>query len=292
MLFDPLSFSSNYRVDVREYFYSGSGASNVTPQIWEKPKWAKFVFVFLMGAGGAGSAGTSGVAGTNRNGGNGGGSAATTRAFGLAAVFPDTLFIAVAKGQVPGVASIDSYIWTKPNINTNQLTPNNVFLRAVSASNNTAGSSTLITNSTTSAFFLNYLTSGGFGGALGSTAGGTNTTPFSNNFISIGLAGGGLNTTNTQTAGNGWSGSALLPLKNTIPGGTAGGGNGNVGVTLTPPISPFANTGGTGGGSNSAGTGGNGGNGALGSGGGGGGAGLTGGNGGNGGNGYCLIISY
>lgn len=294
MLSVPESFSDNYRVDIHEFYTPLVTSSNTGYHLWEKPKWANVISILLIGAGGRGANGTSGALGTTRVGGGGGGGGAITRCFGLAAFFPDKLYITIGRGGAAGVNPIGSFIATQPvNYATSVL--GSLFLSAGAGGNafgSTAGSGGTggsnfgqITSS-----FINWNTVAGPAGSNGvnTTTAPTALTLFSTNIVNGGCGGGGATNTNADGPGGGYSSSWV----SASAAGVNPGGSGSNGVILLPPDYVFSTIGGTGGAGNGTGTGGNGGNGAIGSGGGGGGAGVTGGTAGGGGNGYCLIIAY
>jgi hypothetical protein len=69
-------------------------------QTWQKPRGAKFIQVFCLGAGGGGGGGRSSAAGGA--GGAGGGSGGIVRALIPAFLLPDTLYIQVGTGGTAG----------------------------------------------------------------------------------------------------------------------------------------------------------------------------------------------
>lgn len=295
MLFERYSFSENYRIDVKEFFApAASGSSSTYWQVWEKPKWASFIQVFLVGPGGAGANGTTGAAGTTRAGGGGGGAGGVSKLFAIAPIIPDNLYISIGVGPSPGVNGQPSTISIIPN---DLATPafGNLFLLAGAGGNGSSSTAGIAgaaqaVNTTINGQLGYYNSIAGSAGSNGSNTAvaPTNLTLWSASFVVGGCGGGGATNTNTNSNGGGYTSNWIAGPA----GGTAPGGNGINGTLLLPPKNIFSSIGGTGGAGSGTGTGGNGGNGALGCGGGGGGAGVTGGNGGRGGDGYCLIICY
>jgi len=254
MFFNPNTFTSNYRVDVKEYFYSGSGVDNVLYQTWNKPKWAKFVYILLIGAGGAGGAGGSGIAGTNRLGGGGGAGGSLTKACGLAALFPDTLYISIGKGGIPGTNATRSIITTTP---INLTSPSWIFMRASSGGNggtNTQGAAGGTTAATISfnGAFINYNSHNGNAGGSGSvgSSGPGNISYISTSICCGGTGGGGVNTSNVAQQGAAYIGLTWIAASGQA---AATGADGKNGFTLEPPNFPLLFVGGTGGGGNASG---------------------------------------
>ena len=272
-------------------------------QTWVKPRGAKFVNIFCMGAGGGGGAGyvTGSTVGTlTRCGGSGGGSGALIRANFQASLLPDILYVQCGIGGSGGLTTSEgvrgnyggsgsrSFVGIYPD-NTN---PSNIVIASGNVAavggqggfNVNGAAATGETAATTAnAIFLNlgiFISTAGQNGAASTTA--------NSNAITI-----------SQINSSGASGAS----RSTFVGGSITGAGpvptlsgfsnqpGHNGIILYKPILAF--TGGCGGGFSGAGIGLNGGNGAYGCGGGGGGAGTTlgAGNGGNGGDGLIIITT-
>lgn len=300
--FDLLENQVNQQV-----FYtigSGASANELSWQIWSKPKGAKFIYMFVLGAGGGGGGGTSAV-GANNAGGGGGGSGAIVCAIAPANLIPDTLYVSVGlggRGGEPNGNGLEggiSYISTQPNLEFS-----NVILASTSTASSTAKGGTPSAGVGTGAGGFDGT---GIGSALGahltmynSQVGQNGNSGYLNPIIIqlnyTGGAGGGstASATTSSTSGGSVSELGFVPM---VKGGDVGqdGSNGFLSWLPDQVVSnrlPFMSTGGAGGGGNFSGTGGNGGRGQFGSGGGGGGAGTVGGRGGDGGNGIIIIQTW
>ena len=280
----------------------GTGSASKGWQRWERPKDARFITIFMIGAGAGGGGGFSGTAGTARGGGSGGGSSAMSQALFLASSLPDQLFIQVAKGGLGGAAGTTapvvghSYVNLAPTIgaaygilhSSNAVPgPGVTGTGAGAATGGAGGGAITIANTCYASLAISWKPVAGLAGLAGGSASGADGTGVNsslNGFLTGGTGGAGVTTTN-------FVGGSIITqgIINTTPGGTAGGGAGSAGVFIQKP---FSTIGGTGGGSNNSGVGGRGGDGAYGSGGGGGGAGVTGGAGGNGGDGLVIISTW
>jgi len=281
-----------------QIFYA-SGAT--TWQTWQKPRGAKFIQIFCLGGGGGGAGGGLNVAGTAINAGAGGIGAGYSRCIYPTFPLPDTLYVQVGLGGVPGTGSATnnsngqtggsggvSYVAIAPSILTATILAQS--MNAVSPGGNGNGNATsapAVWTATSASAALGIIsTTIGIAGLAQNTAG---TTALTASLITQGC-GGGSKPANSQNAG-GSIFSASVILTNTLPGGVAGGGNGQNGYGS---MSPFCGTGGSGGGGNLTGPGGRGGDGYYGCGGGGGGAGFSGsigGRGGKGGDGLVIITT-
>ena len=295
--------------DLNNQVFYTNGSSNW--QIWQKPSSAKMVSILIIGGGGGGGSGQGSTAGTSRRGGAGGGSSAVTFGVFSAAQLPDTLFVQVGPGGIPGSGTTGSsggngslsYVSVEANT-----TAINIVLQsgAAAAGGGGSGASGGAAGSAGTAWGGSVLNELGLATAYAGQAGGagqTTTAPTNLNIVGItsgGGAGGGTNL-GAIIAGANINGSGFCP---TISGGTGNvSANGNPGssgfISLNssiniPTIYPLFFTGGAGGGSSNNNTGGNGGAGGYGSGGGGGGAGVTSnaGPGGRGGDGIVIITCY
>ena len=265
-----------------------------TWQTWIKPRNAKMVSFFVIGAGGGGGGGFQSGSGTIC-GGAGGGTAGNTKLLIQASLIPDILYIQTGTGGVggkggsnptSGSAATKSYVCLSPDtasISNIVCTSGAILAQGgASGSVNTtsvAGAGETIAVASTSALFLNL---GNFVGLAGSIGAGGGSGAGSGNsvlsFIINGGGGGGTSTSGNSSAGGPFPAVASTPINT----------NGANGLIFYKPI--FGLTGGRGGGGGT--TGGNGGNALFGAGGGGGGAGTTSaGNGGKGGDGLIIITT-
>ena len=277
--------------------------------VWNKPTYAKYVFILLVGGGGGGQGGGFGSAGTTRSGGAGGGSGAISQALFIAQSLPETLLLNAnpASGNTtPGSGSANISNGGSPGLTILISNHRNIAQPHLARSSfmhaNAGGGGNNVGGTGGTAMLAPSLSDGN--SALlahavyfSSNAGRDGTGAFSGNLppdISIGtgspyLGGagsGGVRTGTPPTVNPGAGFTSEIPfIIPSIAGGQATTGNG---VRL-----PFVSVGGLGGGSSDAGTGGRGGNGVgYGAGGGGGGAGVTGGRGGDGGPAYACIIAW
>lgn len=283
---------------------------------WTRPKEARFVSIYLVGAGGGGSAGVSGTAGTTRFGGGAGGGGGTASAIFPARAIPETLWLSLMAGGQGGQTSGQSGGGagsaagdTTANVSyvgyrfaVTGIASSYILAAGGGAGGTTSGggaggsgnanSGHAIANLPSVAgiagaarannlahSFVTSITTGGAGGANVSTS-----TP---------ADGGNIQTANFGIA-NVDGGSNVVLAAGGVAGGFVDGSHGFSNIMGSIPFGTanvWYSTGGGGGASTNNGQGGNGGNGNLGSGGGGGGAGVTGlhGVGGNGGPAFCII---
>ncbi len=289
----------------RQEFKGGTqaGANNAANrwETWQKPKNARFVFMYLLGAGAGGGKGLSNSSGTSRGGGGGGGAGAQVRAFFLAEHLPDILYVQTplgGKGQDGTAAEVGGRVWISVR---HSLSVFDTVMRSgdadasVGAVGTTAGGAgggggSILTNSNStwcniSMFNAIFGVSGSNGGSGAAGTAGLSQTVLNYLNVAGGAGGGAVTTVNTSTAGGDQTGQGLLP---SVPGGANTGEAGRNGLYIAQP---FMCTGGSGGGGLD-GAAGRGGDGAFGCGGGGGGGGFTGGNGGRGGDAICIISCF
>ena len=257
-------------------FYASSG-SNLW-QTWEKPRGAKMIEFFLVGAGGGGGQGaTSTIA---RAGGAGGGSAGITKGLIPAFLLPDTLYIQVPIGVVGASGSI-SYVSLAPTASANAvILASSTGLASPGAGLGGGGSNvggagaTIFTNAAGAHSTLSIYTAiAGVTGITGVTSAGSNISSLASSLVTGGAGGAGHSATAGDIQPGGSVLSASVILTSTVQGGLSGSStlisNGKNGYTI---LSPFCSTGGGGGavGSGSSYPAGTGGGGGIGSGGGGG----------------------
>lgn len=300
---DVKVYISNTAIDVKGF------------QIWQKPKGASLVSMFVIGGGGGGGGGFSRTAGSAGGGGAGGACSGISRFICPAIFLPDTLYIQVGNGGQGGAASsnggagINSYILSsKTNVVPNII----VYSGLVASPPGGGGAGTGATGGTggtvpglaisqsTNTWGQWFSNQGLVGGAGGAQTGAVGTAITAWGGLPLSPGAGGAGCTTTDFAGGPQTPTAILDIGSQgyypsgaggiVPGGTAAGTNvdGNPGINR---ITPFYNSGGAGGGSNNSGQAGHGGTGGYGCGGGGGGAGTTGGRGGNGGSGIVIIVT-
>ena len=258
-------------------------------QTWNKPRNAKFIEIFCLGAGGGGARVNGG---TTTNGGGAGSSGGIVRGLIPAFLLPDTIYILVGKGgagasttNTAGGSGGISYIGLQPSTSEQTLIckSSTTVAGGGSATGAGAGANTISTVSLSAFGNLGLFTAiAGVGGTNGT---GVNQAALATNLITGGCGGGNKTTTTFAAGGSITAASAILTAQ--VNGGIASGQNGDSGYGN---LQPFCGTGGAGG-AGSLTTGGRGGNGWYGCGGGGGGAGTTGtaGNGGDGGDGLVII---
>jgi len=283
-------------------FYATGGTNDW--QTWQKPRGAKLIQIFCLGAGSAGGSGAASAAGSV-SGGAGGNSGGLVRALFPSILIPDTLFIQVGLGGIGnntgnGGAGGISYIAMYPSAS---ITAPKTLLVASSTSTGAGGSGgsgggaspgaapTITTTAVCPFLSLGIFTAvaGIQGGTSLVGAAGTSVNALGSNIV-IGGAGGAGKTTNTIQYAGGSIISASVILTATVNGGAAGPNNGENGYGMFSNV--VCGTGGAGGGSQIAGTGGNGGTGWYGCGGGGSGASITTrSRGGDGGNGLVIITT-
>lgn len=267
-------------------------------QTWNKPRGAKMLQIFCLGAGASGGNGFVGTG--NAGGGGGGGSSAYTRGIFPAFLLPNTLYIQVGQNSSSNINGISS-IALVPSTNAQTLliqssaNANGYAVPGVAGTvlaGGNGGQQGLATNATLSAFgnlgIFNSIAgiNGSAGGTITPTAG-SNQAALGTGLFTAGAGGGGKTSSSSATGGNITAATAILT--NQVNGGSTDGANGGSGYGL---FQPFCGTGGAGGAGKlgTTGAGGIGGNGWYGSGGGGGGAGsVSGGVGGKGGDGLVII---
>jgi hypothetical protein len=284
-----------------QIFYA---AGATTWQTWQKPRGAKFIQIFCLGGGGGGAGGGLNIAVTTINAGSGGAGAGYSRCIYPTFLLPDTLYVQVGLGGVAGTGSAAnnsngqgggsggiSYVAITPSTTTSAIIAQS--MNVVSPGGNGNGNTTTASQPAAWVFTSNAFAALGIIsttlGIAGVAQNSIGTTALTASLITQGV-GGGSKPSNSQNAG-GSIFSASVILTNTLPGGVAGGGNGQNGYGS---MSPFCGTGGSGGGGNLTGPGGRGGDGYYGCGGGGGGAGFSGsigGRGGKGGDGLVIITT-
>lgn len=263
-------------------------------QTWSKPRGAKMIEIFCLGAGGGG--GHSTVTAGSTTGGGGGGSAGIVRGLIPAFLLPDTIYILVGKGgagastsaTVGGTGGI-SYVSLQPSTSEQTLICKSSTTTAAGGGLSTAGVAATISVVALSAFGnLGLFTA--IAGVIGSNGGATTPQPgvgqsaLGTNLTTGGAGGGGK--TSSVIAQGGFILSAPAILTTPVNGGVAAGQNGGDGYGT---LQPFCGTGGAGGAGITTGTGGGGGNGWYGCGGGGTGGGSVVSKGGDGGDGLIII---
>tara|TARA_R110000868_G_scaffold46_3_gene604 strand:+ start:7992 stop:8858 length:867 start_codon:yes stop_codon:yes gene_type:complete len=281
------------------YFQNSTSSTQIfqnggTWQTWIKPRNAKMVSFFVIGAGAGGGGGYQAATG-NKSGGAGGGTAGYIKLVIQASILPDILYILPGTGGIGGTGgavptagnpATKSYVCLTPDTSS----ISNIVCTSgnVAATGGGAGSTVLSTvgaaetvGTAANGVFLNlgnFIANVGIIGGVGNTGIAANST-----FVSFTVAGGGGGGTGngsglTPTAGQRFSAIASTPVNTKGSDGA---------IFYTPFLNLFGGRGGGGGT-----TGGNGGNGAPGCGGGGGGAGTTSaGNGGRGGDGLIMITT-
>lgn len=270
---------------------------------WQKPRGSRLVHIVCIGAGGGGGGGRSDTAGTDRGGGGGGSGGGVTAGTYLSCMIPDTLFLHVGTGGAGGAAGADggtggiSFVNVHPSINAeyricaSSTTTANPGAGATGAAGGAGGAAASALTPAGACYLIltNFVSFLGRAGTAGgaSSAAGTDANALSGSITSPGSGGGGTDTANTGR--NGGIVYTTDDILQNVAGGTASGGAGKHGYSISKPL---CFVGGSGGASHGTGTGGAGGDGGIGSGGGGGGAGVTGGAGGRGGNGLIIITSW
>jgi len=258
-------------------------------QTWSKPRNAKFIEIFCLGAGAGGSIATVGTGA--RNGGNGGAAGGIVRGIIPAFLLPDTLYILVGKGGIGSSASNTaggtggiSYIGLQPSTSEQTL----ICKSSTSvASGTTAATISVVSLSAFGNLGL-FAALAGVGASLGTSGAGASQTALATSLVTGGAAGGGKTTLTFAAGGNINSASAILTTQ--VNGGVTDAQKGDDGYGT---LQPFCGTGGAGGAGRQgdSGLGGRGGDGWYGCGGGGAGGGATasGTKGGNGGDGLVII---
>lgn len=269
-------------------------------QTWSKPRNAKMIEIFCLGAGGGG--GGPVVSGTAANGAGGGGSGGIVRGLIPAFLLPDTIYILVGKGGVgadgngvAGGSGGPSYIGLQPSTSEQTLickSSTGTFSGGGGGTTTTGGAAALISNVTLSAFGnLGLFTAvAGVAGGVGINTTGSNTptviTALGANIVTGGNGGGGKSTSgNLAFAGQEISAAPVI-LTTRVSGGETEGAPGGDGYGR---FQPFCGTGGAGGSGKLTGPGGIGGNGWYGCGGGGRGGGSIVSKSGDGGDGLVII---
>ena len=263
-----------------------------TWQTWVKPRGAKTVNFFVVGAGSGGGGGFLAATGA-KGGGAGGGNGGYVKLTLPVSLLPDILYVLPGTGGTGGTGgnpstagsnATKSYVCLTPDISSISnivCTSGAISARGGGGGTIAAGAATQSETIATSANMIfanlgNFLAVAGVPSANGSTGGAAVSTVTAFNVA----AGGGGGT----IGGGGLTGAGPFPTIASTPINTSGTG----GLVFYKPI--FGITGGRGGGGGT--TGGNGGDGAPGCGGGGGGAGTTSaGNGGRGGDGFIIITT-
>lgn len=285
-------------IDV-SYFQTNNANTQIfqngnTWQTWIKPKNAKTVNFFVVGAGAGGGGGFQ--AGTGAiGGGGGGGNGGYTKLLVQASILPDILYILPGAGGAGGTGGSSAIAGSSGNKSYVCLIPDITSVSNIVCTSGTAaaigggagttalgsGGSGETAATATGMIFANLGNFLGLAGQLagaGGTAGANSVTAL----FAFNLAAGGGGGSGTGAGITG--GTTVVPTVASTPINTSG----KNGFVLYKPI--FVVTGGNGGGGGT--NGGNGGNGAPGCGGGGGGAGTgTAGNGGNGGDGFVIITT-
>lgn len=271
-------------------------------QMFHKPRDARYMGLFVMGAGGGGEAGAGGPDGSARFGGGAGSFGGYALLHGPAALFPDLLYLRVGGGGPGGVGSNAvglgangtdgglSLVSLAPSNDTGNTTGGTIMNIGGGRSGKSGGGSGLSANSFGSFLLLPAPTA-----TLGQTAGAGGTGAGTNAGLPAwplgqGAPGGGtIATAGTFNPGGSCLGApAADPSKIAdVIGGQTDGADGGHGHGDWRHMKW---RGGAGGASSALGKGGNGGDGAMSCGGGGGGAGVTGGNGGRGGDGLIRIF--
>jgi len=284
-----------------QIFYATSGSSW---QTWQKPRGAKFIQIFCLGAGAAGGSGAVSSTGTV-SGGAGGNTGGLVKAIFPALLLPDSLFIQVGLGGVgnntgTGGSGGISYVSMAPNASIASPVTLLIASSTTAGVGGTGGSATGASPpaapTVTTTAVCPFLSIGIFTAVAGIQGGnssigatGTSVNALGSTIITGGAGGAG-KTTNTIQYDGGSIISANAILTTTVNGGAAGPNAGKDGYGIISNL--VCGTGGAGGGSQVAGTGGAGGQGWYGCGGGGGGASVTTrSRGGNGGDGLVIITT-
>ena len=285
-------------IDV-SYFQNSTSNTQIfqsggTWQTWIKPRNAKTVNLFVVGAGSGGGGGFQAATG-NKSGGGGGANGGFVKLTIPASILPDILYILPGTGGSRGTggatgivtaggAATKSFVTLSPDTGSTSnivCTSGNVAAQGGSAGSTVAGAGGAVETIATIANMV-FANLGTFLATAASSAGGSslvNGTGAAVNGFTVSAGGGG-----GAGTGGGLTGAGPFPTIAVTPINTSGTG----GLIFYKPI--FGITGGRGGGGGT--TGGNGGDGAPGCGGGGGGGGITSaGNGGRGGDGFVIITT-
>ena len=251
-------------------------------QTWNKPRNAKMIEIFCLGAGGSGAHTQFSVVAVA--GGGGGASGGIVRGLIPAFLLPDTIHILVGKGAA-GPATLNtngsnggiSYVGIQPSTSEQTLICKSSTTTAGGAVvPNTGGTAATVSVVALSAFGnLGLFTAiAGVAGSGGGPSGaniGSSQGALGSSIVTGGAGGGGKSTTTFAVGGNINAASAVLTTQ--VRGGVNAAENGADGYGT---LQPFCGTGGAGGAGIVTGVGGRGGNGFYGCGGGGVGAGSTG----------------
>lgn len=285
-------------IDV-SYFQNSTSNTQIfqnggTWQTWIKPRNAKIVSFFVLGAGAGGGGGFQAATG-NKSGGAGGGTAGYIRLVVQASLLPDILYILPGTGGIGGIGGTSPTAGTSATKSFVNLIPDTTSIsNIVCTSGNVAavgggagstiastGGAAETVGTAANGVFLNlgsFVANAGIVGGAGALVNAT-----ISSFLSFTVAGGGGGGTGTGAGFTTVIGQRFSAIANT-PINTKGSDGA---IYYTPFLALFGGRGGGGGT-----TGGNGGNGAPGCGGGGGGAGTTSaGNGGRGGDGLITITT-
>lgn len=300
-------------IDVQRY----NATDGVTWETWDKPFGCTTAYIVCIGGGGGAGAGSYSSGSTSAGYGGGNGAAS---AFTIAQVpfyfIPDTMYVRVGLGGIPGTPNSTSggqgvnggsggfsYVSFYPSTSmadclvTNSLSaaPGGISPSAGSTGGPPAGPSALVNSASGNPLYLslcNWTSYPGNGGSFPVTnnTAPTNSTICGTTILAAGAGGGGNSSSAPTTGGSVVSSDSLVSFFTNIPANAVNGiANNGYGS-----IKPFFFTGGPGGTSGRGAVSGAGGNGAPGCGGGGSGAGAgaTPSNGGYGGNGLVIIISF
>lgn len=266
---------------------------------------ARFLDIWLIGAGGGGGSGFTKSVNAAGAGGGGGGSGGLTKVRFTLDQLPDVIYFLLPQGAPGGQTSAAAganggvaYVAIKPTTGTtlDVVLATSTSGGGVGGTNTTGGAAgagaSVIAQTSMGWSYLGSWTS--HAGQIGGTGGGTTAAglPATTFGVITGGAGGAGSTGGTAAGGDVTM--ATTTFFPSVLGGAAGPNDGASGIWWRDnPKYPFMATGGAGGGStNTVGqVGGKGGDGAIGCGGGGGGAGPTFGKGGNGGDAYLLLIA-
>ena len=293
----------------------GAGYFNYMTR-WDKPKGINFIYALIIGAGTGGGGGNSFGVGNTGGAGGGGVPGNITQFIQPAYIFPDTLYVCVARGTKGGSPGNNATTPTNalssglhfsaagsatitfprpyyafPHVGPTTLSAGrggSAGAAGTAASAYTAAATTLQPGIIGPSNRVQTATLPGFAGGFG--AAGSNA-PFVGT-PQGGAGGGGVSASIAYPGGNvlGPTTSVNSIWSRDLSGGAATGQNGENGITLFEPT--FFSLPGAGGGGNASGVGGNGGKGGIGCGGGGGGAGTTGGRGGDGGDGLVILVCW
>jgi hypothetical protein len=256
-MLDVFHIPSN--TDNTKIFYTTGGTNDW--QTWIKPRGAKFIQVFCLGAGGSGA--TAASAAGARNGASGGGSGGITKALIPAFLLPDTLYIQVGLGGIPsinsgtgaatGTGGGNSYISLSPSI-----TISSVLI--ASSTNGAAGGSATVANGSAGATVFTSTVAGfsplSIFNSIAGVAGNANTngladatgqSALASSLVTGGCPSGAANTGAGYAGGSITAASVILlsPVTGSAGNGTGSALPGANGYTI---MVPFCSIGGAGGG--------------------------------------------